>query len=114
MDVHRHYCRSCRVPWEHDGDQIQGASQLATAHQCPRCGTEGWVKYYGNETHDEMCELEAFLELAEKEDATCAERAQANRDFARMASRLHRPEKPDTIQLAENLEHLTQELERPS
>jgi len=96
-DVHQHYCRQCRTPWEHDGDQMISGT-IKEAHKCPNCGTMGWVKFYGNETHDEMCELEALLELSEDERVPGHLQRQAERDFARMAQRLHRPNEPERRQ----------------
>lgn len=93
-DVHQHYCRACRAPWEHDGDQIDKRTHKSS-HQCPSCGTPGWVKFYGNETHDEMCEMEALLELTEDDRVPEPLRSQAECDFRRMARRLHRPGEPE-------------------
>lgn len=92
-DVHQHYCRSCRAPWEHDGDQIPRGGVKA-AHRCPTCGTEGYVKYYGTETHDEMVEMETLCKLSEDDRVPDHVRDQAARDFSRMAQRLHRPNEP--------------------
>jgi hypothetical protein len=93
-DLHAHYCRQCRVPWEHDGAEMDTNERLKAAHRCPRCGQSNYVKFYGNETHDEMCEMEALLELSEDERVPESQRYQAERDFARMAQRLHRPSAP--------------------
>lgn len=93
-DVHQHYCRQCRTPWEHDGDALQSNPEIRAAHRCPACGTPGWVKYYGNETHDEMCQLEALLEASEDDRLPDGIRDRAERDFARLASRLHRGTEP--------------------
>lgn len=96
-DVHQHYCRQCRAPWEHDGEQMTDSTVLKAAHKCPSCGTSGYVKFYGNETHDEMCQLEALLELSEDERVPAHTQRQAERDFARMAQRLHRPNEPQGL-----------------
>jgi len=93
-DIHQHYCRQCRAPWEHDGDQVKPGGVKA-AHKCPHCGTAGFVKFYGNETHDEMCEMEALIELADDDRVPGHLQRQAERDFARMAQRLHRPNEPE-------------------
>lgn len=103
-DVHQHYCRQCRAPWEHDGDKMEKGT-IKDAHKCPTCGTLGWVKFYGNETHDEMVEMEALLEIADDERVPAHTQRQAERDFARMAQRLHRPNEPPLgLSLAELLD----------
>lgn len=94
-DIHQHYCRRCRAPWEHDGDDAATNPEIVAAHACPRCGFAGWVKFYGNETHDEMCEFETLLELSEDERTPEPLRSQAARDFAALARRLHRPGDPE-------------------
>lgn len=92
-DIHQHYCRQCRASWEHDGDQIKPGTVRAN-HQCPSCGTPGWVKYFGTESHDEMCEAERLLEISEDETQPEDVRLQADRNFIRLAQRLHRPCEP--------------------
>jgi hypothetical protein len=92
-DVHRHYCTSCRHIWEHDGAKIPiwRPGEVTRAHKCPVCGNPGWVKYYGNETHEEMCEMESLLQVAEDDRVPQPIRDRAEVDFERMAERLHRP-----------------------
>lgn len=93
-DVHSHYCTSCRAPWSHDGDKLETNPQIRAGHHCPSCGTAGWSKYYGNETHDEMVELERLLAASEDPNLSEYDRERAEMDFARMARRLHRPNSP--------------------
>jgi hypothetical protein len=93
-DLHQHYCRQCRTPWEHDGAGMIDNPTIVAAHKCPNCSTPGWVVFYGNETHEEMCELEALLEISESEGVPDILRYQAEQDFRRMAQRLHRPNEP--------------------
>lgn len=93
-DVHQHYCRQCRRPWEHDGAQLHTDAAIRRAHKCPVCGTPGWTKFYGTETHEQMCELEALLETSEDMRLPADVREKADHDFAVMASRLHRPNCP--------------------
>jgi hypothetical protein len=97
-DVHQHYCRQCRASWEHDGDEILDDAQNKAAHRCPVCGTPGWSKYFGTETHDEMYDLEELIELSQDERIPDHVRQQARVDFDAMARRLHpRPDGRITI-----------------
>lgn len=107
-DIHQHYCRRCRAPWEHDGEDAATSPAIVAAHRCPRCDLPGWVKFYGTETHDEMCELETLLELSEDERTPEPLRSQAARDFAALARRLHRPGEAelDGYHVAQTLEDI--------
>lgn len=111
-DIHQHYCRQCRRPWEHDGEAMENNAQIRAEHHCPVCGTPGWVKFYGNETHEEMCQMEALLETSEDDRLPDGVREQAEMDFARMAQRLHvRPERKPRPFVPYDLETRTASLE---
>lgn len=42
---HKHQCTGCRTIWEHDPQK----SLTPEAHQCPGCGKERRLVYYGSE-----------------------------------------------------------------
>lgn len=42
LGYHRHKCKNCNYIWEHDGS-------FFCSHECPNCGKEDYVKYFGAE-----------------------------------------------------------------